>query len=378
MSDQEPKPVHQPPIRIAFCITELDPGGAEWALYHLVSRLDRGQWQPQVYCLGPRGEVAERIESLGIPVICFGATNRQRLDVFFWLARELRKFRPQIVQGYLFHGNIVSRLSGWMAGVPLRISGHRVAEKEKRWHLWMDRFTSLFATDHVCVSRGVLNHVSQYIKLTDQNSTVITNGIVPLENQAGNTDSDEPALPSWTGKTVLGIGRLSRQKGFPFLIRAFADLGAQFDDTRLVIVGDGEEKDALQSLVRELQLDDRVLMTGFRSDVPKLMAEADIFVLSSLWEGMPNVVLQAMQAGLPVIATQVEGISELLEDRRSGRVVKPGSAKELREAIQEMLAQPDVALRLTENAQDVVFKSFTWESVVAQYDQFYRDRLSRL
>ncbi len=149
------------PVKIAFCITELDPGGAERCLVELATRLDRRQFEPVVYCLGPRPlgnpiSLVERLEAAGVVVHCFGARG---LVAFPWLLRRLRRQlrvdRPQLVQTFLFHANVLGAWAARRAGVPHVVSGIRVAERQSGWHLLVARWADRWVDRHVCVSHSV-------------------------------------------------------------------------------------------------------------------------------------------------------------------------------------------------------------------------------
>ncbi len=128
------------PSSIALCITDLDAGGAEKALVQIARRLDRAVWDPVVYCLSQRGVLADDLEQAGIPTHCLNAGPRDLL-VILRLARLLRRQKPVLLQTFLFHGNLAGRLAAALAGVPVVVSGIRVAEREKTWHLRLERWT---------------------------------------------------------------------------------------------------------------------------------------------------------------------------------------------------------------------------------------------
>ena len=133
---------NQPPTRIAFCITELDPGGAEQTLVQLATRLDRQDWEPRVYCLGPEAALVKPIQDAGIPVTCFGARGIADSLVLFRLASQLEKFQPTVLQSFLFHANIMGRFAAKLARVPVVVSGIRVAEQRSSWPLRIDRWSN--------------------------------------------------------------------------------------------------------------------------------------------------------------------------------------------------------------------------------------------
>lgn len=359
------------PIKIAFCITDLDPGGAEWALFHIVTRLNKEKWSLHVFCLSSGGELVEKFKEQGIPVSCFGAKSSKDLRVFSWLTTELKNFAPHIVQGFMFHGNIVSRIAGYRAGIPIRVAGHRVAERQKRWHLRIDRFTKSLVHHHVCVSRGVADFVKDKLRLKEQQVSVITNGVDFKQKVADqNTIRQELGL-SETTRIILAVGRLHPQKGFEELLWAFNEIANQIDDVHLLLVGNGPDKRKLESLMQICNLEGKVTLAGFRTDIPELMSEAEIYVLSSRWEGMPNVLLQAMQSELPIVATDVEGVSELIQDRITGRVVKPRDANGLWKSMEELLQDEVTQQEYSKNAKTLVMKEFTWEKIVNEYDLLY-------
>jgi glycosyltransferase involved in cell wall biosynthesis len=364
-----------PPRPVAFCVTDLDPGGAERALVRIVTGLDRSRWTPAVFCLGPEGKLADELRQAGIDVFCYGATRAWNLGVIPWLTRHLRAFRPELLQGVLFHGNLAGRIAGRRAGVPVIVSGHRVAEREKRWHLWLDRWTGRWVDHHVCVSQGVAEHVRRHLQLRAEQVTVIPNGVaLPAATRAAATVRAEWGIAECE-LLVLAIGRLHRQKGFATLIDAFAAMRPRLPGpARLLIVGDGPERGRLERRIRVHGLGESVHLAGRRDDVPDLLRAADLFVLSSLWEGMPNALLEAMAAGVPVVSTRVEGIEELLANSGCGLVVTPGSANELSSAMHRLLTGPDLAAETASRAQLFVKENFTWERSVQDYASLY-DRL---
>lgn len=366
----------QKPLNIAFCITDLDPGGAEWALFHIVTRLDRNLWQPRVYCLGPAGELAKRFEDQNVPVICYGATSSRDVKVFFWLTHQLKEFKPILVQGFLFHANFVSRIAGYWAGVRFRLAGHRVAERQNRWHLWLERVTRRFVHKHLCVSVGVADFMQSQCGLHPWDIEIIPNGIDPgLVVEHCHTLRAELGLPA-DSRLILAVGRLHTQKGFLNLLTAFEPIANQYDNTHLLIVGEGPLRADLVTAIQHKDLQTRVTLLGHRNDVPELMSQADIFVLSSLWEGMPNVVLLAMQAGLPVIATAVEGIPDLIQNNIHGRIIKPGCTKELESAIRELLTYDELRTAFSENSKTLVNNEFTWNQISRRYSECYRSLLA--
>ncbi|NQV23239.1 MAG: glycosyltransferase, partial [Rhodopirellula sp.] len=168
------------PRRITFLITELDHGGAERALVRIATGLDRNLWEPQVVSLSDRGALAEPLEAVGIPVTSIGA-GRVHSPIGLWratigLSRCLKTQQPALLQTFLFHANIAGRLAAKRAGVPVVVSGIRVAEKRGRWRLAVDRMTDRFVDRHVCVSRSVADFSIRESGLPPSKVMVIPNG----------------------------------------------------------------------------------------------------------------------------------------------------------------------------------------------------------
>lgn len=370
----------QLPRRLAFVITELDDGGAERAFVRIATGLDPRQWQVAVYCLGVRGPLAEPLEQAGIEVTCLGlAQGPSGVFQKFWQAwnavRQLTNAfcerPPLLVQTFLFHANLIGRLAASAAKIPLVLSGIRVAERRSRWRLTFDRATQGSVTKHVCVSEAVAQFSIEQSGLDSQKIVVIPNGVDVAKFQSATpVDWSSLGLPS-DAHVILSVGRLEDQKDPRSLLSAFHQIAIEFPAAQLVFVGEGHLKGELQGEADLKQLGARVHCVGRRSDVPELLKASSVFVLSSQWEGMPNVVLEAAAAAVPIVATTVEGVAELIPSNEYGMLVPPGSTTELATAIRRTLADPQAAQQRALRLQQRM-ASFSWEAVVRKYEELYR------
>jgi glycosyltransferase involved in cell wall biosynthesis len=366
-----------PPLRIAFCITDLDPGGAERAFVQLVTRLDRRFWEPAVFCLSSGGILTGELKNARVPVVSLGARRWSGLAAIWRLARELRRFRPVILQTFLFHANLAGRIAGRVAGVRHIVSGIRVAEKRSRVPLWLDRWTGRLVERNVCVSQAVAEFSISAAGLTAEKIMVIPNG-VDVSKFAGAVTADLAGLGIPPGSRVLlSIGRLDPQKGVRDVVAAAALVVPRLSDVHFLLVGEGRERHDLERLILEHGLAERVHLAGWRADIPELLAAGVALVLASHWEGLPNVILEAMAAGLAVVATRVEGTAELVIEGQTGLLVPPQSPRELAAAIEKLLADPAAAKAMGHAGQERAKAEFSWERMVTRYENLYQSLLEQ-
>ena len=366
------------PLRIVFCITELDPGGAERALVELVERIERRQFDPKVYCLGPRpagnaGSLAQRIEQTGTPLVTFGASRPWHLPgLLRKLRRQLEADRPEIVQSFLFHANFAASLAARRAGVPHVVTGIRVAERGRRWHLKLARWADSRVERHACVSESVREFSHLVGGLPAKKLLVIPNG-VDAERFAATVPCSLASLGVPLGRrAIVCIGRLEAQKGLPWLFELLPGIFQQLPEHDLVLVGEGPDRERLERLAAQLGLSERIHFVGYRPNVAEILAASDLLVLPSRWEGMPNVVLEAMAAGKPVVATDVEGVSEALGPGSAQQVVRAGHGEAFATKVRGLLKQPQLATELGRANQARVRQHFTWQATVAAYEALYR------
>lgn len=366
------------PIRLALCITELELGGAERAFTELATRLDRRRFSPGVYCLAgrpadPDRSCAPQLAEARVPVTYLGLKQpREFTTGLARLSQTWRRERPQVVQSFLYHANLLGRVAAWRAGVPHMVTGIRVAERRGRWRLRWDRWTDRLVDRHVCVSQAVADYAAEIGRLPRHKLVVIPNGVdaVGMREQL---PTDLAALGLSPGnRAAIVVGRLDPQKGLGPLIERLPAVLDRCPRYHLLVVGDGPLGSLLVQRVADLGLAGRVHFLGWRSDVPALLKASDLLVLPSLWEGMPNVVLEAMAAGLAVCAFDVEGGAEVLGLSRERQIVSPvGDYPALAEHLAHLLSRPGLLAHLGLANQRRAATEFTWERMVASYEALY-------
>lgn len=366
------RPAPELPVRVALVITDLDVGGAERALVNLATRLDRRRWSPTVVALGGEGRLAEVVRQAGLPCECLACNRRRPVQAVARLARSLRICRPELVQSFLFHANAATRLAAPWAGQPWVVGGLRVAERQQRWHRVFDRLTAFLSAGSVCVSHGVLRFSRGTGGLDVRRLMVIPNGIDPGPfDRANAVPRGSLGIPE-QAHLVLAVGRLDVQKGLADLLAAAERVIAHCPSWHLALAGDGPCRTwLLEQIAARHSLGGRIHWLGPRDDIGALLKSADVLVLASLWEGMPNVVLEAMAASRPVVATAVEGTDELVIPGQTGWLVPPRNPEVLSNALLAAARAPDLCRIYGLEGRARVAKMFSLDQTVAAYEHLW-------
>lgn len=358
-------------------ITELDIGGAEKSLVSLATGLNKERWSIRVFALGPEAPLATPLRNSGIAVTCLDVSPRNPVRALYRLTSALRKQRPALIQSFLFHANIATRfVAPMVAGKPCLVGGIRVAEREKLWHLRLDRLTIPLCNGAVCVSEGVRRFSKTVGGWPEERLVVIPNGVDPTPiDQAEPIPREQLGIPR-EAFLALFVGRLEIQKGVMNLLDAVERLLPDCPDFHIGLAGEGPERRHLtERLSRSPKLAANIHVLGPRRDVPALLKTADLFVLPSLWEGMPNALLESMVAGIPAVATRVEGTEELIKSEETGWLVPPNDPQALATAMQEAMKNRNRLKTMGERARSIVLASFTPERVVEEYERLWNGLL---
>lgn len=362
-------------VRLALVITELFPGGAERCLVELATRIDPERFAPVVYSLGPpppqdRQSLVEQLRDAEIPVHFlelksawqyFGGVRR--------LAAMLRDQQAEIVQTFLFHANVLGARAARAASVPHLVTNIRVADP-RRWRASLERWATRTADRIVCVSDGVIDRAGGW-GFPSEKLVVIPNGIdVDQWRDVPPPDLSKFGVPGGS-RVFVYVGRLDEQKG---LDRFFAQLPRIFRELpqhHFLLVGEGKLRRQLEHLSRDLNIAQRVHFAGWQRETAGILAAADLLVLPSRWEGMPNVILEAMAAGKAVVASRVEGVADLLGSRIEAQSAAVGDWEGLATRITALLANSAQRKELGDQNQARARELFSLQSMVGQYEGLY-------
>ncbi|MCS7240864.1 MAG: glycosyltransferase [Candidatus Bipolaricaulota bacterium] len=373
--------------RLILVVTGLDLGGAENQVVHLAKRLQRRGWDVWVLSLRPPGVLAKELHDARIPAIFLGI--RSRLGAPFGalrLIKMIRRLKPHIVHAHMFHANLLCRLVRPFAPVPVLVcTAHSTYEapssakcpQEVTWREWAYRLTDPLCDLTTQVSRAGLARYLAVKAVSPYKALVVYNGIDTAFFQPDQALREKLRRELGVGNTFvwLSVGRLEPQKDHHTLLRAFALLGAY--EATLIIVGEGRLRHELEELANSLGLDDRVRFLGRRQDIPALMNAADAFVLSSVWEGFPLVLVEALACGLPVVATDSGGPRELLDEERVGYLVQPKDPTALAQAMRLVMElSPTERQRMGERGRRHILNRFDLDSIVNEWDALYTHLLA--
>lgn len=366
-------------IRIALVITDLEPGGAEKNFVELAVGIDRSRYEPLVYCLaGPplRRRLLDRLESSGVPVAFFGARHWRDLPVaVVRLCQQLRRDRPTLMQTFLFHANMVGRWAARLSGVSPVVCGLRVAYRDTRWRLWLERRTGRSVARWVCVSQAVAEHAARDGRLPETRLAVIPNGVkLPSGDQPRVRPENLGMKPG--RRFALYVGRLAPQKSVDTLIEAAARWMPVVPDVDLVLAGDGPQRQQLMDLAQRLGIASRVHFVGFRDDIEALLASAALVVHAAAWEGMANCVLEAMASGRAVVAADAEGMRELLEPVDAMQLVPIGDSAAMARRTAEFLLHPTRAEVVGTANRQRAAEFFSIATMVSAYQRLWDELLA--
>lgn len=354
-------------------------------LYRMLENINREQYDVTVVALRDEGYIGKRISCvLNIEVINLNLQNGIKpLFSLHKLVKLIKELNPDIIHTHMFHANIIIRLTRLFNRKPVIICTiHNIDEKGRHKSA---HFRELLyrLTDSLC---DLTSHVSQegkdkYIRIKavpENKIDYIPNGI---DLSFSMVESGQLALLKTELKiseefVFLAVGSLTKQKDYHNLLKAYVIVNKIHQNTVLLIAGDGPLRNEIEVLVNQMMPEKRVILLGIRDDVMALMNLADVFVLSSAWEGLPVVLLEAAATGLPVIATDVGGNSEIVLDRKTGILVDSGNSQQLASAMITMIEmEEDARKRLGIKARELVKDNFSINMIMDRWNRIYMKSL---
>lgn len=382
--------------------------GAEVVLLNLVDEQIKMGLDPAIASIGEKnvGEKPFETEALnrGFRVIKFRMWPGPNFAGAWKILRFAHKEGFDLLHSHGYKGNILfGFLPKRIRKIPLITTLHGWTSTDSftrmKLYEWLDAFSLKFIDAVVLVNKGMFSN-PKLKNLNGINLYIINNGI-PIPAAQFNNSTDQPFNQSVTqqtqqtqrtqvtqvtrqldktiidfcrkGYTIGSIGRLSEEKGYRYLIEAFYLMIQEGVDAYLLIIGEGSERNFLEQLIEKLSLTDKILLPGYCPAAHDYLSYLDVFVLPSLTEGLPITLLEAMQARVPIVATRVGGVPEVLENGKDGLLVEPRDPEKLADAISRIYHDTKIGSKLTDCAYKKVITDYTTEKMALQYLDIYRE-----
>ena len=370
--------------RIVHLIDGLEPGGAEFIMAAYAPELAALGFDVRIVSLKPPRNplIAERLSAAGIAVDIVPIDRLRRADQLLRLRRVLHDLRPDVVHAHLEFASILAATFKRATNAPLVATLH-TTEVPQGWtrssaRLWMMyRALDLQASAVICLTQLAKQHLRQNT-LRHAPIEVLPNGIELAAYDApphmGRAQIRAAFGIPDDAPLVISVAVLRAGKGMDLLVDAFATLRQTVGDAHLLIVGEGPERALVADRIARHDLGDVVHMAGFRKDVADLLRAADVFVLPTLMDALPTVIMEAMAARLPIVASATGGIPEMIKDGHDGLLVPPGNVDALAKAMTQFFTQPDFAQSLATAGRQRVEENFFLPRQVERLATLY-DRL---
>ncbi|MCC6457175.1 MAG: glycosyltransferase family 4 protein [Caldilineaceae bacterium] len=375
--------------KVLYVINGLGTGGAERSLAELLPYFRRAGISPTIACFYRRAEgVENQVIAQGFPVKFLDEHRRLPARVAA-LRRLIAAEQPEIIHTTIFEADLVGRLAAIGSRCKVltslvntsydrvRLNDPNVSRNKLRLVQLLDGWTARHLTDHFhAITHTVKQSAMQSLGISAERITVIERGRDPArlgENSAERHVAARHRLGLDDGCLVLlNVGRQEFQKGQRYLVEAIAQLAPTRPRLVLLIAGrQGNASAELQGLCRQKKVIDQVRFLGHRDDIPELLAAADLFVFPSLYEGLGTALIEAMALGLPIVASKIPAIAEVVEEGKNALLVQPASPVELANAIDTLLTDSNRAARFSQQSRDIFENRFTLERSASRMVELY-------
>jgi glycosyltransferase involved in cell wall biosynthesis len=365
--------------KVMFLTTGLTFGGAENLLCQVAARLKNNGWDVSMVSMTPPEAFEEELSRAGIPLELLGMKKGvPDPRAIMSLAKIVRRRQPDILHSHMVHANLLARVARPMCRVPVLITtAHNITEGA-RWREIGYRLTDCFADLTTQVSEAGVERYIAVKAVRKEKIICVPNGVdVSLfrpDREAGRKVRAELGLGG--GFVWLAVGRLKEAKDYPNMLRALAVALKEFPEMQLLIAGQGPLQEDIERLAHELGIAEKVRLLGIRKDMPELMNAVDGYLMSSAWEGMPNVLLEASASSLPVVATDVGGNREIVGD--GGLLVQAGDSPALAEAMLRLMRMPAAErMEMGEAGRAYIVKNYSLEKIVDIWEKLYVEILAK-
>ena len=371
-------------IKVVHLAEDLKVGGLERTLAYIVNNLDPSIFSVEVWCIARGGAIAEELQKNGHLLRILNLNNYYNPWNVIQLAGRLRREKVSILHSHAYFANTMGRMAAVLARVPVRFahiqSSHWTSEERSPRNYLVDRILSHFTSRVIACSDCAARFQIEELKISPRKVITIHN-CTDIERYAnrGATGTERKELGIGKNDLVLGsVGRLERLKGHRLLIEATADLIESFPTLKLVIVGDGEEREVLEKKRSDLDLGNHVILTGIRDDVERLLPVFDVYVQPTIGrEGLPLTVVEAMAAKLPVVASDIGGTDEAVIHNETGILVPPGDKESLTRALSRILSDQEMGSKMSQEGWKLCKQKFSITHMVEALTNLYLEEIKK-
>lgn len=358
-------------MRILQISTELVHSGAEKIVFDISCYLKDQGHEVVVACVKDvRGEVGDWLSKKGIEVYYIDLNYRKPFSFFriFSFLRYIKRQNFDLIHAHQFHPNFIARLSRLLGGPKVISTVHLVDRRFRPWHFWFDSLTAFLCQKEICVSEAVRSFTAKKAPMIKNKLCVIYNGVDFSENK-----TEQFILPEkLNGKFIFGaVGRLYQQKGFIYLLKAFSILKQKNPNIGLVILGEGNLRRSFENYIIQNQLQNDVFLLGYSFNTSGFYQKINTLVIPSLFEGFGLVAVEAMGRALPVIASKVDSLPEIISDGETGFLCNPSDINSLESKMQEVLNNFEKAQLIGLAAKKSVMEKFTIKKMLDSHLHLY-------
>ncbi len=369
-------------MRILFLSTSMGMGGADKQLLSAAQELRARGHEVFIVSLTPLGAMGLEARAAGIPTESLemrrGFPDPRGMAR---LLRMIRTWRPDVLHSHMVHANLMARAARLFVSIPAVVSTIHNIYEGGRLRMMAYRVTNGLVDHMTIVSDAAAERFIKERIVPRELLTVVANGVDTDEFSrlpAGTRESMRESLELGREFAWLAVGRFEIAKDYPNMLRAFATVRERSPQAILLLVGKGSLQGETEALVETLGLSGSVRFLGVRSDVPEIMTAADGYVMSSAWEGMPMVLLEAAAAGLPIVSTIAGGNQEVVRDEESGFLVPPRDSEALAVAMLRLMELPEAQRRsLGELGREHIRSHYGLTRVAERWEDLYREVLAR-
>lgn len=367
--------------KILYIIRNMAVGGSETSLLAVLKKLDKREFQVDVLSIYEGGALQLELENIGVKTYVMRFKSFHDIASYFRLIRFIRRNKYDIIHTKLFHADIVGRICGRIAGTPKifsTIGNAHEWEVEGTWKQKLKcavfRLSSKANTRIFAVSKNIRSLLTRKVGIDEKSVEVMYNGVDLSEFDVRSNSMAEVRTQLGLPRDVHlvgAVGTLNQNKNHRLLIEAASRVLRERQDVFFVFVGRGDQSQ-LRTLASTLGVLEHILFLGLRRDIRDILNALDIYVITSLSEGLSNSLIEAMAMSKPVIATSVGGNPEIINDPEVGILIPVNRPDLLAEHILDLLANPDKAMRYGENARKRVMQEFDLNLTVSRHEAFYR------